>query len=343
MKPLTYRAAGVDIDAGDDAVRRIAPLARSTARPEVLAGVGGFAAFVSVPARYREPVMVAATDGVGSKLKVAFLADRHDTVGIDLVAMAVNDLLVHGAEPLYFLDYIGTARVDPARVETIVKGMVAGCRLAGCALVGGETAELPDLYAAGEYDLAGFAVGVVERSGLVDGSRVRPGDVVLALASSGLHANGYALARRIVFDVLKLSVDAVLPGTGRTVGDELLRPTRIYAAPVRALLPRAEVHAMAHVTGGGLPGNLPRVLPEGCRARISRAAWTPPPVFATLQRAGGVADVEMFRTFNMGIGYVIVLPPTDVDQATGVLRDAGETVLRLGEIVAGERGVELTA
>ena len=343
MKPLTYRAAGVDIDAGDDAVRRIATLARSTARPEVLAGVGGFAAFVSMPARYREPVMVASTDGVGTKLKVAFLAYRHDTVGIDLVAMGVNDLLVHGAEPLYFLDYIGTARLDPARVETIVKGIVAGCRLAGCALVGGETAELPDLYAPGEYDLAGFAVGVAERLGLVDGARVRPGDVVLGLPSSGLHSNGYTLARRIVFDVMKLTVDALLPGTGRTVGDELLTPTRIYAKPVLALLPRAEVHAMAHVTGGGLPGNLPRVLPEGCRARISRTAWTPPPVFATLQHAGGVADTEMFRAFNMGIGYVIVLPPKDVDRATDVLRDAGETVLRLGEIVAGERGVELAA
>ena len=343
MKPLTYRAAGVDIDAGDDAVRRIAPLARSTSRPEVLAGVGGFAAFVSVPARYREPVMVSSTDGVGTKLRVAFLADRHDTVGIDLVAMGVNDLLVHGAEPLYFLDYIGTARLDPARVETIVKGIVAGCRLAGCALVGGETAELPDLYAPGEYDLAGFAVGVAERLGLVDGARVRPGDVVLGLPSSGLHSNGYTLARRIVFDVMKLTVDALLPGTGRTVGDELLTPTRIYAKPVLALLPRAEVHAMAHVTGGGLPGNLPRVLPEGCRARISRTAWTPPPVFATLQHAGGVADTEMFRAFNMGIGYVIVLPPKDVDRATDVLRDAGETVLRLGEIVAGERGVELAA
>src|SRR5947199_189884 len=343
MKPLTYREAGVDIDAGDDAVRRIAPLARSTARPEVLAGVGGFAAFVSVPARYREPVMVSSTDGVGTKLKVAFLADRHDTVGIDLVAMGVNDLLVHGAEPLYFLDYIGTARLDPARVETIVKGIVAGCRLAGCALVGGETAALPDLYAPREYDLAGFAVGVAERLGLVDGARVRPGDVVLGLPSSGLHSNGYTLARRIVFDVMKLTVDALLPGTGRTVGDELLTPTRIYAKPVLALLPRAEVHAMAHVTGGGLPGNLPRVLPEGCRARISRTAWTPPPVFATLQHAGGVADTEMFRAFNMGIGYVIVLPPKDVDRATDVLRDAGETVLRLGEIVAGERGVELAA
>jgi phosphoribosylformylglycinamidine cyclo-ligase len=343
MNPLTYRVAGVDIDAGEDAVRRIAPLARATARPEVLAGVGGFAACVNVPSRYREPVMVSSADGVGTKLKVAFLADRHDTVGVDLVAMGVNDILVQGAEPLYFLDYIGTARLDPARVEAIVTGVVAGCRLAGCALVGGETAELPDLYASGEYDLAGFAVGIVERSRIVDGARVRPGDVVLGLASSGLHSNGYALARRIVFDVMKLTVDAILPGTGRTVADELLTPTRIYVKPVLALLERAEVHAMAHVTGGGLPGNLPRVLPDRCRARISRTAWTPAPVFATLQRAGQIADAEMFRAFNMGIGYVIVLAPKDADLAAGILRAAGETVLSLGEVVAGERGVELVA
>src|SRR5439155_1061968 len=245
--------------------------------------------------RYHEPVMVSSTDGVGSKLKVAFLANRHDTVGIDLVAMGVNDVLVHGAEPLYFLDYIGTARLDPARVETIVKGIVAGCRLAGCALVGGETAELPDLYAPGEYDLAGFAVGIVERSRIVDGSRVRPGDVVLGLASSGLHSNGYTLVRRIVFDMMKLGVDALLPGTGRTVADELLTPTRIYAKPVLALLERAEVHAMAHVTGGGLPGNLPRVLPDGCRARISRTAWTSGSAIASGHRPSSVHAQRVSR------------------------------------------------
>ncbi len=341
MNPLTYRASGVDIDAGEDAVRRIVPLARATARPEVLGGVGGFAAFVGLPRGYREPVLVSSTDGVGSKLKVAFLADRHDTVGIDLVAMGVNDVLVHGAEPLYFLDYIGIARLDPARVEAIVKGVAEGCRLAGCALVGGETAELPDLYAAGEYDLAGFAVGVVERQRIVDGSAVRPGDVVLGLASSGLHSNGYSLVRRIVFGVMKLAIDDRLPGTGRTVADELLEPTRIYAKAVQALLARAEVRAMAHITGGGLTGNVPRVLPEGCRARILRAAWRVPPVFETLQRAGEVADAEMFRAFNMGIGYVVVVPPGAADDATRALREAGETVVTLGGIVSGERGVEL--
>jgi phosphoribosylformylglycinamidine cyclo-ligase len=343
MTPLDYRAAGVDIEAGDEAVRRIAPLARATFRPEVLGGIGAFAGFVRVPPGYTEPVLVSSTDGVGTKLKVAFLADRHDTVGIDLVAMGVNDVLVHGAEPLYFLDYIGTARLEPARVEALVRGVAEGCRQAGCALIGGETAELPDLYAPGEYDLAGFAVGIVERSKIVDGTAVRPGDVVLGLASSGLHSNGYSLARRIVFDVLKLDIDAVLPGTGRTVADVLLAPTRIY---VRAVLPvRAEVHAMAHITGGGISGNLPRVLPDGCRAVIRPRTWAPSasPVFATLRSAGRVEEAEMFRTFNMGIGYVLVVPADRADRVGATLRAAGETVHAIGEIVAGERGVELAS
>ena len=341
MKPLTYRDAGVDIDAGDESVRRIAPLARRTHRSEVLAGIGAFASFVAVPSGLVDPVLVSSTDGVGSKLKLAFLADRHDTVGIDLVAMGVNDVLVHGAEPLYFLDYIGASRVDPGLVEAIVRGVAAGCEQAGCALVGGETAELPDLYAAGEYDLAGFAVGVVERARIVDGTRVVAGDVVLGLASSGLHSNGYSLARRIVFDVLGLARDGRLPGTRRAVIEELLEPTRIYVRPVLAALRRAEVHAMAHVTGGGITGNLPRVLPEGCRALVHRSAWDVPPVFSALQAAGRVEDAEMFRTFNMGIGYVLIVPPAAVETATRVLSDAGERVFRIGEIVGGERGVEL--
>jgi phosphoribosylformylglycinamidine cyclo-ligase len=343
MRPLTYRDAGVDIDAGDESVRRIAPLARRTARPEVLGGLGAFAAFVRVPAGVREPVLVSSTDGVGTKLKVAFLADRHDTVGIDLVAMTVNDLLVHGAEPLYFLDYIGTARVDPARIEAVVRGIADGCERAGCALVGGETAELGDLYAPGEYDLVGFGVGVVERSGIVDGASVAAGDAVLGLASSGLHSNGYTLARRIVFDVLGLGIEAAFPGTGRLVADELLEPTRIYVKPVLAALARHTVHAMAHVTGGGITGNLPRVLPEGRRAVIRRSTWEVPPVFRTLQEAGRVEDAEMFRTFNMGIGYVAVVPPGEADGLAAALTRAGERVYRLGEIVAGERGVELVA
>jgi len=336
---LTYRAAGVDIEAGDEAVRRIAPLARATFRPEVLGGIGGFAGFVQVPAGYREPVLVSSTDGVGTKLKVAFMADRHDSVGIDLVAMGVNDLLVHGAEPLYFLDYIGIARLEPAVVEALVRGVAEGCRQAGCALIGGETAELPGLYALGEYDLAGFAVGIVERARIIDGSAVKTGDVVLGLASSGLHSNGYSLARRIIFDVLKLGLDATLPGTGRSVAEVLLEPTRIY---VRSVLPvRERVHAMAHVTGGGITGNLPRVLPEGCRALIQRRAWSVPPVFATLGDAGHVAEAEMFRTFNMGIGYLLVVPSANAGEVIAELTAAGESVHALGEITTGERGVDL--
>jgi phosphoribosylformylglycinamidine cyclo-ligase len=329
----------VDIEAGDEAVRRIAPLARATHRPEVLGAIGGFAGLVRVPAGYSEPVLVSSTDGVGTKLKVAVMAGRHHTVGIDLVAMGVNDVLVHGAEPLYFLDYIATARLDPALVETLVAGVATGCREAGCALIGGETAELPDLLAPGEYDLAGFAVGVVERARLVDGSGVKPGDVVLGLASSGLHANGYTLARRIVFDVLGLGLDAEFPGTGRTVADELLLPTRIYVKSILALLRRVEVRAMAHVTGGGLPGNLPRVLPEGCRAVIRR--WPVPPVFETLRAAGRVPEAEMLRTFNLGVGWVVVVPPAAADVARAALAGAGESVVAQGEIVAGARGVEL--
>jgi phosphoribosylformylglycinamidine cyclo-ligase len=330
----------VDIEAGDEAVRRIGSLARRTYRREVLGGIGAFAAFVQVPPGYAEPVLVSSTDGVGSKLKVAFMADRHDTVGIDLVAMGVNDVLVHGAEPLYFLDYIGTARLDPARIERLVAGVAEGCRQAGCALVGGETAELPDLYTAGEYDLAGFAVGVVERARIIDGAAVKPGDVVLGLPSTGLHSNGYSLARRIVFDVLKLRVDSVLPDVGRSVADELLEPTRIYA---RSALPvRDHAHAMAHITGGGLVGNVPRVLPEGCRAFLRRNSWEVPPIFRVLQSAGRVGEAEMFRAFNMGIGYVVIVPSGEVDHVTALVAATGEAPPRvIGEVTAGERGVEL--
>lgn len=341
MDPLTYKQAGVDIDAGDEATRRIAPLARKTLRPEVIGGIGGFAGFFRVPEGFKEPVLVSSTDGVGSKLKVAFKADRHHTVGIDLVAMGVNDLLVYGAAPLYFLDYIGISRLDPARVEAIVAGVVEGCHQAGSALIGGETAELPDLYAPGEYDLAGFAVGVVERAAIIDGRAIAVGDRILGLASSGLHSNGYSLARRIVFDVLRLEPGDPLPGVGRAVADELLEPTRIYARAVHGVLKAATVRAMAHITGGGLPGNLPRVLPEDCRAVIRRGSWPVPPVFATLQRAGRIADEEMYRTFNMGLGYVLVVPPTDVDQAMRALAHADERVFEVGEIVRGARAVEL--
>jgi phosphoribosylformylglycinamidine cyclo-ligase len=343
VKPLTYREAGVDIDAGDDAVRRIVPLARATNRAEVIGGVGGFASLVGLPSKYREPVMVSSTDGVGSKLKIACLAGRHDTVGIDLVAMGVNDILVPGAEPLYFLDYISVGRLDPGQIEAIVRGVAEGCRQAGCALVGGEMAEHPDSLPPGEYDLAGFAVGIAERQRLIDGSRIRPGDVVLGLASSGLHSNGYSLVRRIVFDVMKLRVTDPLPGTGRLVAEELLTPTRIYVRSIQTLLETVEVRGMAHVTGGGVTGNIPRVLPHGCRARLVRSSWSVPAVFDTLRRAGRVEDAEMFRTFNMGIGYVVIVAAAEAEAAARILRGAGEQVMPIGEIVAGDRGVELVA
>jgi phosphoribosylformylglycinamidine cyclo-ligase len=340
MDPLTYRAAGVDIRAGDEAVRRIAPLAASTRRPEVLGGIGAFAAFCRVPDGYRDPVLVSSTDGVGTKLKIAIMADRHDTVGLDLVAMGVNDLLVHGAEPLFFLDYLAVHRVEPGKVEAIVAGIAAGCRQAGCALVGGETAEMGALYAPGDYDLAGFAVGVAERSALITGERVAVGDRVLGLASSGLHSNGYTLAREAIFGRMGLKLGDPVPGTGRSVVDELLAPTRIYVKPVLGLLREIRVKAMAHVTGGGVTENLPRVLPPGRRARIHPTAWPVPPVFTAIQRAAAVDDAEMRRTFNMGLGFLLVVSPGDVAAVTKRLGTAGERVFEVGEVVAGAPGVD---
>jgi phosphoribosylformylglycinamidine cyclo-ligase len=339
MDPLTYRSAGVDIGAGDEAVRRIKRLAASTQRPEVLGGIGAFASFVTIPAGYREPVLVSSTDGVGTKLKVAFVADRHETVGIDLVAMGVNDLLVHGAEPLYFLDYLAVHRVDPARVEAIVSGVAEGCRRAGCALVGGETAEMTDMYAPDEYDLAGFAVGVAERSGIVTGAEIKPGDHVLGLASSGLHSNGFTLVRKAVFESMGLRPGDMMPGLGRSVADELLEPTRIYVKPVLGLLKSVPVLGMAHVTGGGISENLPRVLPEGCQAVLEPRAWPVPPIFRSIQEAGRIEDAEMRRTFNMGLGYLLVVRPGDAARAAQVLSASGERVFDVGEIRAGDRAV----
>ncbi len=340
MDPLTYKRSGVDIEAAEAAVRLIAPLAKSTFRAEVLGEIGAFAGFVTLPAGYREPVLVSSTDGVGSKLKIAFLADRHDTVGIDLVAMGVNDVLVHGAEPLFFLDYLAVGKVVPEKIEAIVKGVAEGCRRAGCALVGGETAELPDFYASGEYDLAGFCVGVAEKSRIIDGSAVKPGDRLLGLASSGLHSNGYSLARKVVFERMGLKVGDPLPGLGKSVGDELLRPTRIYVRPVLDLLRGFPVRAMAHITGGGLTGNLPRVLPAGCRAVIQSGSWTVPPIFALIRESGKIAEDEMFRTFNMGIGLVLVVAREQADHARGLLASLGETAWIIGEVQAGSRRVE---
>jgi phosphoribosylformylglycinamidine cyclo-ligase len=336
---LTYKRAGVDIDAGDEAVRRLTPLARATYRPEVLGDIGAFAGFFRLPRRYRDPVLVAATDGVGSKLKLAFMSGRHDTVGIDLVAMSVNDLLVHGAEPLIFLDYIGIGRLRPGVVTAIVRGIAAGCQEAGCALIGGETAELPDFYAPGEYDLAGFAVGVAERRRLVDGRAVRPGDVLLGLQSTGLHSNGFSLVRKVVFAGRRRRLADRVPGLG-TLGQALLRPTRIYVKPVLGLLRAGiPVHAMAHVTGGGLTGNLPRVLPRDCQAVVRRCAWPVPRVFGFLQAAGRIADDEMLRVFNMGIGFVCVVPAAHAAAARRRLEAAGVPTHEIGVIRRGRRRV----
>ena len=329
---LSYRDAGVDIDAGDSLVERIKPYAKRTMRPEVLGGIGGFGALMHIPSGYVEPVLVSGTDGVGTKLKLAFQLGRHDTVGIDLVAMSVNDILVQGAEPLFFLDYFACGQLDVDVAEQVIRGIAAGCEQAGCALIGGETAEMPGMYPPGEYDLAGFAVGVVERSKLIDGSHIAPGDVLLGLASSGAHSNGYSLIRKIVDYA---GIDMAQPFNGfNSFADALMMPTRIYVRSLLTLLKTVPVGGMAHITGGGLTGNVPRVLPVGTAAKIDASRWTLPPLFAWLQQQGGVTHAEMYRTFNCGIGMVVVVKAADVAHATQVLTAAGETVYTLGDIVA---------
>jgi len=326
---LSYRDAGVDIDAGDQLVENIKPIARRTLREGVLAGIGGFGALFEVPKRYRNPVLVSGTDGVGTKLKLAFELGRHDTVGIDLVAMSVNDVLVQGAEPLFFLDYYACGRLDVATATAVIKGIAAGCEQAGCALIGGETAEMPGMYPAGEYDLAGFAVGVVEKDRILDGSRIAAGDVVLGLASSGAHSNGYSLIRRILE---RSAVDLAADFRGRPLSDVILAPTRIYVKPVLAMMQQVEVKGLAHITGGGLLENVPRILPDGVTAELDRNAWPRPALFSWLQEQGQVADQEMFRVFNCGIGMIAVVAASQAEQAAQLLRSAGETVYRIGQI-----------
>ena len=327
---LSYRQAGVDIDAGDALVEAIKPYARRTMRPEVLAGIGGFGALFEIGKRYEEPVLVAGTDGVGTKLKLAFQLARHDTVGIDLVAMSVNDILVQGAEPLFFLDYFACGRLDVAAATDVVRGIARGCELAGCALIGGETAEMPGMYPEGEYDLAGFAVGVVEKSRIIDGRSIAPGDALLGLASSGAHSNGYSLVRRILE---RARPDLNADFHGRPLGEVLLEPTRIYVKPLLELMKHLPVKGMAHITGGGLVENVPRVLPRGCDALLHGSSWPKPPLFDWLAREGGVDGAEMLRVFNCGIGMVVVVAPGDADKAMRQLAAAGERVFRIGEIV----------
>ena len=328
-EPLSYRDAGVDIDAGDALVEAIKPFAERTLRPEVLAGLGGFGALCSIPKKYREPILVSGTDGVGTKLKLAFMLGRHGTVGIDLVAMSANDVLVQGAEPLFFLDYFACGKLDVAVAAEVIKGIARGCELAGCALIGGETAEMPGMYPEGEYDLAGFCVGVVEKRAVIDGRDIAPGDAVLGLASSGAHSNGYSLIRRIL-DLVK--PDLAADFHGRPLADVLMAPTRIYVKPVLGLMREVRVKGLAHITGGGLLENVPRILPDGVRAVLDRGAWALPPLFGWLQAQGRVAEGEMHRVFNCGIGMAIVVADGDAERATRLLRDAGETVYRIGSI-----------
>jgi phosphoribosylformylglycinamidine cyclo-ligase len=336
---LTYKDAGVDIDAGDALVEAIKPLAKKTMREGVLAGIGGFGALFEISKKYKEPVLVSGTDGVGTKLKLAFDWNKHDTVGIDLVAMSVNDILVQGAEPLFFLDYFACGKLDVATATQVVGGVAKGCELSGCALIGGETAEMPGMYPAGEYDLAGFAVGAVEKSKIITGKTIVPGDVVLGLASSGAHSNGYSLIRKIIDKA------GAKPGDdfhGQPLRDVVMAPTHLYVKPMLELLEAVAVKGMAHITGGGLVENVPRVLPEHVQAVLHQDAWTLPALFAWLQQQGGVADAEMHRVFNCGIGMVVIVAAADATRAMAELTLQGETVFQIGEIVPRASGAAQT-
>jgi len=329
-KGLSYRDAGVDIDAGDDLVDRIKPLAKKTMREGVLAGIGGFGALFEVPKRYQEPVLVAGTDGVGTKLRLAFEWNRHDTIGQDLVAMSVNDILVQGAEPLFFLDYFACGKLTVDTAATVVGGIAKGCELSGCALIGGETAEMPGMYPPGEYDLAGFAVGAVEKSKIITGARIVPGDTILAIASSGAHSNGYSLVRKIIERAGAKPSDDL---GGRPLGDVVMAPTEIYVKPLLKLISEIDVKGMAHITGGGLVDNVPRVLPENVQAILHRDSWQMPELFRWLQMKGGVADAEMVRVFNCGIGMVVIVSPAQADAAIKSLTAQGLKAWTVGEVV----------
>jgi phosphoribosylformylglycinamidine cyclo-ligase len=332
---LSYRDAGVDIDAGDALVENIKPFAKRTMRPEILGGLGGFGALCELPKKYKQPVLVSGTDGVGTKLKLAFMLNKHDTVGIDLVAMSVNDILVQGAEPLFFLDYFACGKLDVPVATDVIKGIAAGCEQAGCALIGGETAEMPGMYPAGEYDLAGFAVGVVEKDNVINGRTIHVGDVVLGLASSGAHSNGYSLVRKIIE---RTGIDLNSDFHGRPLRDVVMAPTRIYVKPMLALMEKLPVKGMAHITGGGLLENIPRVLPENLTAVLCKDSWEIPPLFRWMQQEGNVLDTEMYRTFNCGIGMAVVVAPEHAEEAMKFLQAAGETVYRIGSIEARAEG-----
>jgi phosphoribosylformylglycinamidine cyclo-ligase len=339
MGAMDYKKAGVNIDAGNELVRRIRPLVRSTFRPEVLTDIGGFGGLFGLnSSHYRQPVLVSGTDGVGTKLKIATQMGRHDTIGIDLVAMCVNDVAVCGAEPLFFLDYLAVASLDVEQAESILSGIAEGCRQAGCALIGGETAEMPGFYPEGEYDLAGFAVGVVERDEIIDGNLVKPGDVVVGLASTGLHSNGYSLARKVLLEKAATFKEKV-PGGEETIGEALLKPTRIYVQTILRLVKSCNVRSIAHITGGGLTENIPRVLPEGCGVVIHRGTWAEPPIFGLIRHRGGIEPQEMARVFNLGIGLVVIVPSEHAQETIRRAEECGDRAFRIGLVEAGERSV----
>lgn len=342
-KPITYKDAGVDIDAGNRFVDMIKPLVKQTNRPEVLTDIGGFGGLFSLHSdKYKRPTLVSSTDGVGTKLKLAFMMDKHDTVGIDLVAMCVNDIIVQGAEPLFFLDYLATGKLSPEKAVEIVKGISEGCKQSNCALLGGETAEMPGMYADGEYDLAGFSVGVVDNDAIIDGSTITTGDRIIGLASTGLHSNGYSLARKVFLEAMEYDLNSKPADLSQTLGEELLTPTRIYVKSILNLMRDFTVKGVAHITGGGLLENLPRVLPQKCKAIIDSSSWEKPVIFEMLRDGGNIPEQEMFRTFNYGIGMTIVVPKQEVDDIMDRLAGLGETAYLIGEIKqAAEPSVEL--
>ncbi|MFK5925785.1 MAG: phosphoribosylformylglycinamidine cyclo-ligase [Desulfuromusa sp.] len=339
-KPITYKDAGVDIDAGNHFVNLIKPIVKQTSRPEVLTDIGGFGGLFSLNSnKYQRPTLVAATDGVGTKLKLAFMLDQHDTVGIDLVAMCVNDIIVQGAEPLFFLDYLATAKLSPEQAVEVVKGIAEGCKQANCALLGGETAEMPGMYSGGEYDLAGFSVGVVDNDKIIDGSTITNGDLVIGIASSGLHSNGFSLARKIFLDTLKLDLASQPEELDKPLGQELLTPTRIYVKSILNLIRDFEIKGIAHITGGGLLENIPRILPHQCKAVIKRNSWEKPAIFELLRQGGNIPEDEMYRTFNYGIGMVLVVSPEEAEDVIGRLAGLGDQAYLIGEISQAESPV----
>jgi phosphoribosylformylglycinamidine cyclo-ligase len=337
---FTYKKAGVDIEKGDELVKKISPLARATFSKNVLQDIGSFGSLVKIDTtKYREPVLVSGTDGVGTKLKIAFMANRHDTVGIDLVAMCVNDILTSGADPLFFLDYFATGKLENSVAEAVIRGIADGCKQANCSLVGGETAEMPDFYDEGEYDMAGFAVGVVDRTEIIDGKGVADGDAIIGMSSSGVHSNGYSLVRKVLFDIGGYRVDQHIDELGRTLGDELLEPTKIYVKGVRAARARVKIKAMSHITGGGIPGNVMRTVPAGFSAVIDERTWETPAVFDLIKRLGNVPEEDMKSTFNMGIGYAVIVSAADSADCIEIIKEAGYNAYAVGEIKKGGEGV----